>query len=66
MAAHHRNIVDARFAKTHFFELLKKVAAGKEFTITRGGVVTAKLVPVKRESTPPRAKPSDRTNPAIK
>jgi prevent-host-death family protein len=39
--------VGAFEAKTKFSELLDKVAAGEEFTITRHGEPVAKLVPVK-------------------
>jgi prevent-host-death family protein len=39
-------------AKTHFSELIGRVEAGEEVTITRHGAAVAKLVPVRRESTP--------------
>lgn len=39
-------------AETHFAELLGRVEAGEEVTITRLGAPVAKLVPVKRQSTP--------------
>ncbi len=39
-------------ARTHFSELLGRVEAGEEVTITRNGLAVAKLVPVKRETTP--------------
>lgn len=34
-------------AKTHLSQLLRRVAAGDEVVITRGGVPVAKLVPVR-------------------
>ena len=40
-------------AKTHLSRLLRRVAAGEEVTITRGGTPIARLVPVARER--PRA-----------
>ena len=42
------NIVGAYEAKTHLSELLEKVEAGEEITITKHGAPVAKLVPVKR------------------
>jgi prevent-host-death family protein len=44
--------VRANEAKAHLSTLLRRVAAGEEFVITRRGVPIAKLVPVdrKRES----------------
>jgi len=47
-----RNTVGAYEAKTHLSELLEKVAAGEEITITKHGAPVAKLVPVKKESSP--------------
>lgn len=44
-------VVGAYEAKTHLSELLEKVEAGEEITITRHGSPVAKLVPVKRKST---------------
>jgi len=44
------NIVGAYEAKTHLSELLEKVEAGEEITITRHGAPVAKLVPVKKEA----------------
>jgi prevent-host-death family protein len=38
--------VGAYEAKSHFSELLAKVEAGEEFTITRHGMPVARLVPV--------------------
>jgi prevent-host-death family protein len=32
-------------AKTHFSQLLRRVAAGEEIVIRRGGTIVAKLVP---------------------
>ena len=42
--------VGAYEAKTHLSELLEKVEAGEEITITRHGAPVAKLVPVKKEA----------------
>lgn len=44
------NSVGAYEAKTHLSELLEKVEAGEEITITRHGAPVAKLVPVKKEA----------------
>ena len=38
-------------AKTHFAELLERVAGGEEVTITRHGVPVARVLPVRRVST---------------
>jgi len=46
-----RNRVGAYEAKTHFPELLEKVEAGEEITITKHGLPVARLVPVKKEAT---------------
>ena len=46
------NIVGAYEAKTHLSELLEKVEAGEEITITKHGAPVAKLVPVKKEASP--------------
>jgi len=46
------NTVGAYEAKTHLSELLEKVAAGEEITITKHGAPVAKLVPVKKEASP--------------
>ena len=43
--------VGAYEAKTHFSELLGRVEAGEEVTITRHGAPVARLVPVKRKTT---------------
>jgi prevent-host-death family protein len=40
------NLVGAYEAKTHFSELLERVAAGEQITITRHGAPVARLVPV--------------------
>lgn len=45
-------------AKTTLSELLRRVAAGEEVTITRGGDPIARLVPVQRRS--PRVLGQDR------
>jgi prevent-host-death family protein len=42
------NTVGAYEAKTHLSELLEKVEAGEEITITKHGVPVARLVPVKK------------------
>jgi prevent-host-death family protein len=42
--------VGAYEAKTHFSQLLDRVAKGEEITITRHGVPVAVLAPVKRRS----------------
>jgi prevent-host-death family protein len=44
--------VGAYEAKTHLSELLEKVEAGDEITITKHGAPVAKLVPVKKETSP--------------
>lgn len=46
------NVVGAYEAKTHLSELLEKVAAGAEITITRHGAPIARLVPVKKDASP--------------
>jgi prevent-host-death family protein len=46
------NTVGAYDAKTRFSELIERVAEGEEFTITRHGAPIARLVPVKKQSTP--------------
>ncbi len=43
--------VGAYEAKTHLSELLEKVEAGQEITITRHGSPVAKLVPIRHETT---------------
>lgn len=45
------NSVGAYDAKTRFSELLEKVEAGEEFTITRHGAPVARLVPVTKKYT---------------
>ena len=44
------NSVRAYEAKKHLSELLDKVEAGEEITITKHGTPVAKLVPVKKEA----------------
>lgn len=44
------NTFGAYEAKTHLSELLEKVEAGEEITITKHGAPIAKLVPVKKEA----------------
>lgn len=51
MALDNSNVVGAYDAKTHFSELLEKVAGGEEITITKHGTPVARLVPVTRKST---------------
>ena len=46
------NVVGAYEAKTHLSELLEKVEAGEEITITKHGAPIARLVPVKKEISP--------------
>jgi len=46
------NTVGAYQAKTHLSELLEKVEAGEEITITKRGTPVAKLVPVKNDVKP--------------
>ena len=46
------NTVGAYEAKTHLSELLEKVEAGEEITITKHGAPVAKLVPVKKRASP--------------
>ena len=41
-------LVGAYDAKTHFSELLERVADGEEITITRHGAPVARLVPIGR------------------
>lgn len=44
------NSVGAYQAKSHLSELLERVEAGEEITITKHGAPVAKLVPVKKEA----------------
>ena len=46
------NTVGAYEAKTHLSDLLERVEAGEEITITKHGAPVAKLVPVKKEASP--------------
>jgi prevent-host-death family protein len=46
------NVVGTFEAKTHLSELLEKVQAGEEITITKHGAPIAKLVPVARHASP--------------
>jgi prevent-host-death family protein len=52
MATLQGNVVGAYEAKTHLSELLEKVEAGEEITITKHGAPVAKLVPVRKEASP--------------
>lgn len=45
------NAVGAYEAKTHLSELLERVEAGEEITITKHGAPVAKLVPIKQGAT---------------
>ena len=51
MTGQQGNTGGAYEAKTHLSELLEKVEAGEEITITKHGAPVAKLVPIKREAT---------------
>ena len=44
-------IVGVRYAKTHFSELLARVAKGEEITITLRGAAVARLVSLKEKPT---------------
>ena len=46
------NRVGAYEAKTHLSELLEKVEAGEEITITKHGAPIARLVPVEKDVSP--------------
>ena len=48
--------IGAYEAKTHFSRLLERVAAGDEVTITRHGSPVARLVPVRRQTTPQQSR----------
>jgi prevent-host-death family protein len=47
-AAQGSNTIGSYEAKTHLSELLERVEAGQEITITKHGAPVAKLVPVKK------------------
>ena len=51
-ALQRNNTVGAYEAKTHLSELLEKVEAGEDITITKHGVPIARLVPVEKEVSP--------------
>jgi prevent-host-death family protein len=51
MEASEAKYIGAYDAKTHFSELLERVAAGEQITITRHGAPVARLVPVDRAVT---------------
>ena len=51
MEASGARVVGAYDAKTHFSELLDRVAAGEEITITRHGSAVARLIPVRAAPT---------------
>ena len=46
-----RSVMGAYEAKTHFSELLARVARGEIVTITRHGAAVARLIPVKQKAT---------------
>lgn len=48
--SHHQ--VGVHEAKTHFSQLLRRVAAGEEITITTGGTPVARLVPIRSGNRP--------------
>lgn len=48
---HLENTIGDADAKTHFAELLARVEAGQEVTITKHGSPVARIVPVKRRYT---------------
>lgn len=50
-ASQDAHTVGAYQAKTHLAELLQKVEAGEEITITRHGTPIARLVPVRKKAT---------------
>ena len=52
MAAIDPNSVAAAEVAAHFAELLEKVAAGEEITITEQGTPVARLMPIKPVHTP--------------
>ena len=52
MAPFASNVVGAYEAKTHLSELLEKVEAGEEITITKHCTPVAKLVPLSKEASP--------------
>ena len=52
MASQIPDTIGAYEAKTRFSELLELVETGKEITITRHGSPVARMVPVRKKSTP--------------
>ena len=50
MARSKKNIIAADEAKTHFFEVLRRVAGGEQMTITRHGVPVARMMPVRSKA----------------
>ena len=50
MAKRLSNVIGSFEAKTHLSELLDRVEAGEEVTITRHGSPVAQLVPVRKKS----------------
>lgn len=51
MISQHSRVVGVSFARAHLPELLQKIEAGDEITITRHGTPIARLVPVNRGQT---------------
>jgi prevent-host-death family protein len=51
LATHDDKTIGAYAAKTRLAELLERVVAGEEITITRHGVPVARLVPIKKKPT---------------
>ena len=45
--------VNTRYAKQHFFDLIRRAEKGEEFTITRAGVPIARLLPLEPKSIRP-------------
>lgn len=56
MSRSRESSIGAFDAKTHFSELLERVAGGDEITITRHGSPVARLVPIRRKATRPERK----------
>lgn len=52
----HPTIIGAYEAKIRFSKLLEKVEAGEEITITKHGTPVARLIPVKKKTTPQERK----------
>lgn len=52
MATDRSDSMGAYEAKTHFSELIERVERGEEVTITKHGTPVARIVPLRKESTP--------------